>query len=120
MRAEEGGVAELFFEAFFCADIEAVAFQVDAEKVSVGVHLCEPHGVFAFSAGEFEGERVGILKKPSPMSRHPFRVLEDIGKKLYRFESDEFFLAHWREVSENGRSPSTPLMDISLKMKINS
>jgi hypothetical protein len=104
MGAEEGGIGDVGFEGLFCADVDAVAFDIDAEEVAGGVHSGEADGVFAFSAGEFEGEGVVVLKEVLPIPRHAFGVLEDVGEGFYGFEADEFFLAHGM-CGSSGRRP---------------
>jgi len=94
MGAEEGGIVDVFFQALFCADVEAIAFDVDAEKIAVGVHPGEGDRVFPLSAGELEGEGVAVFEKSGPLAGHPFGILEDVGEGFDRFEADEFLLAH--------------------------
>ena len=92
--AQKGGIGDLFFKAFFGADIDAVAFHVYAEEIVLWVHFGEADGIFAFSAGQLQGEGVGVFEKGAPLPCHAFRVLEDIGEGFDGFETDEFFLAH--------------------------
>jgi hypothetical protein len=54
--SEEGGVGDVVFQALLSPDVEAIAFEVDAEKIAVGVHLGEADGIFTLSAGELKGE----------------------------------------------------------------
>ena len=100
MRAEEGGIGDLFFQAFFCADIDTVAFHVYAEKIMLWVHFGEADGVFAFSAGQLQGEGMVVFEKGAPLPCHAFRVLEDVGEGFDGFETDEFFLAHEAKVDK--------------------
>lgn len=94
LGAEEGGVGEVGLKGIFGADIEAVAFDVDAEKVAVRVHFGQTGGVFALTAGELEGNGVFILEKGVPLAGHAFGVLQDVREGFYRFEADEFLLTH--------------------------
>jgi len=97
MGAEEGGVADVFFQAFFCADVDAVPFEVDAEEIMVRVHLCEPDGIFPLAAGQLEREGMVIFEKGGPSPGHSLRVLQDIREAFDGFEADQFLLAHWRQ-----------------------
>ena len=94
MAAQEGGVADVFFQAFFCADVDAVPFEVDAEEIMLGVHLSEPDGIFSLTAGQLEGEGMVILEKSGPAPGHSLRILQDIWEAFDGFEADEFLLAH--------------------------
>lgn len=94
MRAQEGGIGDLFFQAFFCADVDAITFHIYAEEIMLGVHFGEADGIFAFSAGQLQGEGVGVFEEGAPLPCHAFRVLEDVGEGFDGFETDEFFLAH--------------------------
>lgn len=94
MGAEKGGVGDVGFETGFCPDIDPVAFEVDADEIAVGVHFGETDGVFAFAAGQLEGEGMGIFEKGGPLAGHSFGILEDVGKGFDRFEANEFLLAH--------------------------
>jgi hypothetical protein len=100
---QEGGVRDLFFQAFFGADVDAVAFHVYAEEIMLGIHFGQSDGIFAFPAGELQGEGVGVFEKDAPLPGHAFRVLEDVGEGFDRFETDEFFLAHEAKVTKSGR-----------------
>ena len=91
---QEGGVSDHFFQAFFSADVDAVAFHIYAEEIVLRVHFGQADGIFAFSAGQLQGEGVGVFEKGAPLPCHAFRVLEDIGEGFDGFETDEFFLAH--------------------------
>ena len=94
MRAQEGRVDEIVFQAFLRADVDPVAFDVDTQEISLRVKLGQPDGVFAFTAGEFEGEGMIVLEKGRPFSRHSCRVLKDVREGFDGFEADEFLLAH--------------------------
>ena len=94
MGAKEGGVWDVIFEALLCADIETVAFDVDAEEIVVGVHFGESDGIFAFAAGQLKCEGVGIFEEGGPLAGRSFGILEDVGKGFDGFEADEFLLAH--------------------------
>jgi hypothetical protein len=94
MSAEEGGVGDFLFQALFCADIETVAFDVNAEEIAVGIHFAEADCIFAFATGKLEGEGVVVFEEGRPLAGHSFRVLEDVGEGFDRFESDELLLTH--------------------------
>src|SRR5579872_4083011 len=94
LGAQEGGVGNIVLQAFFSADIDTVALEVHAEKITLRVHFCQPDGVFAFAAGEFQGEGVIVAEESAPLAGHAFGILKDVGERFDRFEADEFFLAH--------------------------
>ena len=98
LGTEKGGIGDIFLETFFSADVNTITFQVHAQEIAPGIHSGQSDGVFAFAAGQLEGQRVVILKKFRPLSCHAFGVLKNIGKGLYRGESDQLFLAHLAKV----------------------
>lgn len=94
LGAEEGGIGNMLLEALLCSDVDTIAFEVDAQEIAPGIYAGQSNGVFAFSAGQLEGERVVVLKEPSPLSGHAFGILEHVGEGLYRSKTDQLFLAH--------------------------
>jgi len=58
------------------------------------IHFGEADGIFAFSAGQLQGEGVVIFEEGAPLPCHSFGILEDVGEGFDGFETDEFFLAH--------------------------
>ena len=100
LGTEEGGVGKVFPQTCLCADVDAIAFQVYAQKIPLGVHPGQSDGVFSFTAGQLQGEGTVIFEEFRPFSRHAFRVLEDVGEGEDRRETDQFFLAHGAKLNK--------------------
>ena len=92
--AEKSGISDVGFQTGLCADVEAIAFQVDAKEIAAGVHFGETDRIFPLSAGQLEGEGMRIFEKGGPLAGHSLRILQDVGKGFDSFEANEFLLAH--------------------------
>lgn len=99
---EEGGVGNIFLQAFFGADVDPIAFEVYAQEIAMGVHFSQAHCVFAFTAGQLQGQGVVGFEESGPAAGHVFGVLKDIGESLYCGKTDQLFLAHGAKVRIRG------------------
>jgi len=81
----------------FGADVEAVALEVYADEIAVGMYFCQPDSVLAFAAGEFQGDGVVVAEEMAPLAGHAFGILKDVREGFNRFEADKLFLTHTRQ-----------------------
>jgi hypothetical protein len=94
LSAKESCIVEIIFQAFKCASIDSVSFQVNSDKVSLGMNCGESDSIFTFPAGQFQSNRVFIPEKVLPSTRHSFRILKYVRERADSFESLKFFIAH--------------------------
>ena len=96
MGSQESNIIEVFGDRSFGTRPHAVAFDVHANVVDVGVDPGQSHGIIAFAAGEFNHYGVVVAEDGLPVSFGGFGILDVVrvweGGILREF--DEFGFAH--------------------------
>ena len=96
MGSQESNIVEVFGDRGFGTRPHAVAFDVHADVVDVGVEAGQSHGIIAFAAGELNHDGVVVAKDGLPISFGGFGILDvvRVGEGGILREFDEFGFAH--------------------------
>jgi hypothetical protein len=71
VRAQEGHVLQPVAENFGGAAPHAGPLDVHADEVLVGIESCQPHGIFAASAAQFQHDGIRVLEETAcPTAPH--------------------------------------------------
>jgi hypothetical protein len=96
MGSQESNIVQVLGNGSLGTRPHAVAFDVYADVVDIGVKTCEAHCIVAFTAGELNYYGVLIAKDGMPVSFGCFSILdiESVGEGSVLRKFDEFGFAH--------------------------
>ena len=96
MGSQESNIVEVFGDRGFGPRPHAVAFDIHADVVDVGVEAGQSHGIIAFAAGELNHDGVVVAEKGVPVSFRFLGILkiERVRKLVVLGKFDEFGFAH--------------------------
>ena len=96
MGSQESNIVEVFGDRGFGTRPHAVALDIHANVVDVGVEAGQSHGIIAFAAGELNHDGVVVAKDGLPVSFGGFGILDvvRVGEGGILREFDEFGFAH--------------------------
>ena len=96
MGSQESNIAEVFGDRGLGARPHAVAFDVHAHVIDIGVEAGQTHGIIAFSAGQLYHDGVVVAEKGMPVSFRFLGILkiERVRELVVLGKFDEFGFAH--------------------------
>ncbi len=96
LGSQESNIVKLLGDRGFGTRPHAVAFDIHADVVDVGVEAGQSHGIIAFAAGELNHDGVVVAKDGLPVSFGGFGILDvvRVGEGGILREFDEFGFAH--------------------------
>ncbi len=96
MGSQESNIAEVFGNRSLGARPHAVAFDVHAHVIDIGVEAGQTHGIIAFSAGQLYHNGIVVAEKGVPVSFRFLGILkiERVRKLVVLGKFDEFGFAH--------------------------
>lgn len=76
VRSQKTNIGKVFDECRFGPCPHAVALDINADVVNLGIESRQTQGIIAFAAGEFNDDGMVVAKKFVPMSFHFCRIFD--------------------------------------------